>query len=120
MHNDPIVALADGRSRGEPASPGLLEALRGWLATAHSGAAVPSPASSAFQHWGADPREVAWHFWRSGYNSDEMMDLATQPDPALPIHLCGEVFSRRGAWVEGALEIADGLASRLLGYRPTE
>jgi lysine 2-monooxygenase len=113
-HNEPIVALADGRSGGEPASSGLLEALRGWLATAHPGAAVPAGSGSAFQHWGADPREVAWHFWRSGCNSDEMMDLAAQPDPTLPIHLCGEVFSRRGAWVEGALESADAVASRLL------
>jgi monoamine oxidase len=113
-HDEPIVALADGRSGGEPASPGLLDALRGWLATAHPGAAVPSGPGSAFQHWGADPREVAWHFWRPGYNSDEMMDLAAQPDPTLPIHLCGEVFSRRGAWVEGALESADAVASRLL------
>ena len=78
------------------------------------------PAGSAFQHWGADEREVAWQFWRPGYNSDEMMNLATQPDPTLPIHLCGEVFTRRGAWVEGALETAEGLAARLLGYRPTD
>ena len=119
-HNEPIVAMAEGRSGGEPAPPGLLEALRGWLATVHPGAAVPSEAGSAFQHWGSDPREVAWHFWRSGYNSDEMMDLAAQPDPTLPIHLCGEVFSRRGAWVEGALETAEGLAVRLLGGPPTE
>jgi lysine 2-monooxygenase len=114
-HNEPIVALADGRSEGAPASQGLLEAVRGWLAAAHPGAAVPAlPAGSAFQHWGADRREVGWHFWRAGANSDEMMDLATQPDPYLPIHLCGEVFSRRGAWVEGALETADAVAGRLL------
>ncbi len=120
-HNEPIVALADGRSGRAPASPGLLEAVRGWLAAAHPGAALPAlPAGSAFQHWGADRREVGWHFWRAGHNSDEMMDLAVQPDPTLPIHLCGEVFSRRGAWVEGALETAEGLAARLLGYRPTD
>jgi monoamine oxidase len=113
-HVEPIVALADGRSGGARAAPGLVEALRGWLAAAHPGAEVPSPAGSAFQHWGADPREVAWHFWRSGDNSDEIMDLAAQPDPTLPIHLCGEVFSRRQAWVEGALETADAVASRLL------
>ena len=94
----------------------LLEALRGWLAAAHPGADVPAlPAGSAFQHWGADPREVAWHFWRAGANSDEIMDLAAQPDPSLPIHLCGEVFSRRGAWVEGAMEAATTVADRLLG-----
>jgi monoamine oxidase len=114
-HNEPIVALADGRSEGAPASQGLLDAVRGWLAAAHPGAAVPAlPAGSAFQHWGADRREVGWHFWRAGANSDDMIDLATQPDPSLPIHVCGEVFSRRGAWVEGALETADAVARRLL------
>ena len=117
-HNEPIVALAEGRSGGAAAPAPLLEAIRGWLAAAHPGADVPAlPAGSAFQHWGADPREVAWHFWRSGANSDEMMDLAAQPDPSLPIHLCGEVFSRRGAWVEGAMESATTIADRLLGYR---
>jgi lysine 2-monooxygenase len=114
-HDEPIVALAEGRSRGEPAPEGLLEALRGWLAAAHGGVDVPSPAGSAIQHWGADPREVAWHFWRAGSDSDEMMDLAAQPDASLPIHICGEVFTRRGAWVEGAIETADALAGRILG-----
>jgi monoamine oxidase len=114
-HNEPIVELADGRSEGAPASPRLLEAVQRWLAAVHPGAAVPAlPAGSAFQHWGADRREVGWHFWRAGANSDEMIDLAVQPDPSLPIHVCGEVFSRRGAWVEGALETAHAVASRLL------
>jgi lysine 2-monooxygenase len=118
-HNEPIVALAGGRSAGAPAPAPLLEALRAWLAAAHPGAEIPDlPAGSAFQHWGADPREVAWHFWRSGANSDEMMDLATQPDPSLRIHLCGEVFSRRGAWVEGALETASTVTERVLGLPP--
>ena len=111
----PIVDLADGRSGGAPASAALLEALQRWLAAAHPGAEVPAqPIGSAFQHWGADPRECAWHFWRAGYNSDEMIDLAVQPDPSLPIHLCGEVFSRHGAWVEGALGTASTIADRLV------
>ena len=113
-HDEPIVALAEGRSGGAPASPALLAALHGWLAAAHPGAEVPAlPVGSAFQQWGADPREVAWHFWRSGANSDEMIDLAVQPDPSLPIHVCGEVFSRLGAWVEGAFETADAVVHRL-------
>jgi monoamine oxidase len=63
--NEPIVSLADGRSGGAPATAALLEAVRSWLAAAHPGAKVPAqPTGSAFQHWGADPREVAWHYWR--------------------------------------------------------
>jgi monoamine oxidase len=120
-HDEPIVALAEGRSEGAPAPVALLQALRDWLVATHPGADVPAqPAGSSFQHWGADPREVGWHFWRAGANSDEMMDLAAQPDPRLPIHLCGEVFARRGAWVEGALESAQSVADRLLGNRTTD
>jgi monoamine oxidase len=114
-HDEPILAVSEGRTGGAAASPALLEALRGWLAAAHPGAEVPAtPLGSAMQHWGADPREVAWHFWRAGANSDAMLDLAPQPDPSLPIHLCGEVFSRNGAWVEGALESATAVADRIL------
>jgi monoamine oxidase len=114
-HNEPILALGDGRSGGAPAPRRLLEALREWLAAEHPGAPVPAlPVGSAIQHWGADPREVGWHFWRAGANSDEMMELAAQPDPALPIHLCGEIFSRNGAWVEGALDPAARMAERLI------
>jgi monoamine oxidase len=114
---EPIVALADGRSGGVPASARLLEALRGWFVAEHPSGEVPAlPLGSAFQHWGADPRECAWHFWRAGHNSDEIIDLAAQPDPSLPIHLCGEVFSRNGAWVEGALGTASTVADRILGY----
>lgn len=114
-HNEPILALSDGTSGGAPAPRPLLDGLRGWLAAEHPGINVPMlPTGSAMQHWGADPHEVGWHFPRAGANSDEILELAVQPDPALPIHLCGEVFSRSGAWVEGALEPAAALADRLL------
>jgi monoamine oxidase len=113
-HDEPILALAEGRSGGAPAAPALEAAVHAWLAAEHPGADIPArPIGSAFQHWGADPREVAWHFWRPGEHSDEIIDLAVQPDPALPIHLCGEVFSRHGAWVEGAVETAAAVGGRL-------
>jgi monoamine oxidase len=65
-------------------------------------------------HWGSDPREIAWTFWRAGSNSDIAMKNARQPDPDLPIHICGETFSRAQAWAEGALATAHDLADLLL------
>lgn len=114
-YDDPIVALAEGASAGAAAPDGLLRELRAWLAAAHPGADVPArPSGSAIQHWGNDPREVGWHFWRAGSNSDDMLDLAVQPDPSQPIHIAGEVFSRAGAWVEGALMSSRLVEARLL------
>ena len=74
----------------------------------------PGPNGSAFMHWGSDPREIAWTFWRAGVNSDEAMVSARQPDPDVPIHICGETFSRAQAWAEGALATAHTVADLLL------
>jgi monoamine oxidase len=109
------VALADGASDGAPAPGPLLDEVLRNLRASHPGAVVPEPDGSAFMHWGSDPREIAWTFWRAGTNSDEAMTAALHPDPDVPIHICGETFSRGQAWVEGALGTAHALADRLLG-----
>lgn len=111
---EPLVALAAGASDGAPAPGPLLAEVTRNLRAIHGGADVPSPRGSAFMHWGSDPREIAWTFWRAGSNSDEAMMVARQPDPDLPIHICGETFSRAQAWAEGALATAHDLADQLL------
>ena len=111
----PLVALAGGASDGAPGSGPLLEEITRNLRAIHPGADVPNPSGTAFMHWGSDPREIAWTFWRAGVNSDEAMAKALQPDSAIPIHICGETFSRAQAWVEGALATAHALADQLLG-----
>ena len=111
---EPIVALAGGASDGAPASDGLLAEITSNLRAIHPGADVPDPSGSAFMHWGSDPREIGWTFWRAGVNSDDAMLQALQPDPAIPIHVCGETFSRAQAWAEGALATAHALADQLL------
>jgi monoamine oxidase len=65
-------------------------------------------------HWGADPREIGWTFWRAGQNSDESMATAIQPDRSLPIYICGESFSRSQSWVEGALETSELAVAQIL------
>ena len=111
----PMVALAGGASNGEPAPPAMLEAVLGSLARLHPDVgAIPRPRGSAFMHWGADPVETGWHFWRAGHVSDAVIEAARQPDPAMPIYIAGEGFSRAQAWVEGAFETAAAVAQRLL------
>ena len=93
----------------------MLEAARSDLQQIHPAAEVPTePVGSAFMHWGSDPHEIGWCFWRAGFNSDEVMAAALRPDPRLAVYLCGETFSRSQSWVEGALETAEAVTQRLL------
>lgn len=113
-HTQPIVALADGATDGAPAPEPLLASTLEQLRALHPYADVPAPAGSAFMHWGADPHDLGWSFWATGCNPDDVIPGAVQPDPAVPIYLCGETFSRGQAWVEGALETAELVRDRLL------
>ena len=114
---EPLVALAGGASDGAPAPGPLLDEITRNLRSIHPGADVPSPSGTAFMHWGSDPREIAWTFWRAGFNSDDAMVTARQPEPDVPIHVCGETFSRAQAWVEGALATAHDVGDLLLDER---
>jgi len=58
--------------------------------------------------------------WRGGAVSDEVLELAPQPEPSLPIYLAGEAFSRQQSWVEGALEAAQAVLERLLAPAPAD
>lgn len=112
---EPLVALAGGFSDGAAAPGPLLDEITQNLRAIHPGADVPTPSGSAFMHWGSDPREIAWTFWRAGSSSDQAIVTARQPDPDVPIHVCGETFSRAQAWVEGAIATAHAVGDLLLG-----
>ena len=110
----PWVELHDGVGPGGAASPRMLAAIDEAIRGAHPEVAdIVAPLESAVMYWGADAHETGWHFWRAGSNSDEILELAPQPDPGLPIHLAGEAFSRHQSWAEGALESAATVVQRL-------
>ena len=111
----PWLDLYEGAPAGAPAPDAMLREVQRHLATIHPDVSdVPWPSGSALMYWGADPHETGWHFWRAGENSDEIVELAPQPEPTLPIYLANEAFSRRQSWVEGALEAAEAAVERLL------
>lgn len=111
---DGWTGLYEGAPPGAPAPPAMLAEVRRQLREAHPEVGeIPAPIGSALNYWGDDAHEIGWHFWRAGESSDEILDLAPQPEPQLPIYLANEAFSRRQSWVEGALEAADAVVSRL-------
>ncbi|MEA2576531.1 MAG: hypothetical protein QOD78_119, partial [Chloroflexota bacterium] len=96
--------LADGGAPGAAASPAILDAAAKELrAVFPSIATIPAPVGSAFKHWGADPLECAWHYWRAGADSVQVIADMAQPSPNYELYVCGEAYSRWQAWVEGAL-----------------
>jgi hypothetical protein len=55
------------------------------------------------------------HYWRPGHDSVEVSKQMVQPCEGHPnVYVCGEAYSRKQAWVEGALETAEAVCGRLL------
>jgi len=110
----PWAQMFAGAPPGSPAPPAMLAAVLEGLHEIHPEVSdIPQPVGSALMYWGADPHEVAWHLWRAGFVSDEILRIAPQPDESQPIYIANEAFSRHQTWVEGALEGADAVVERL-------
>jgi monoamine oxidase len=76
------------------------------LATMH-GVDVPDPLSAAFVHWGDDPYGGGYHFWNTHLRSWEVMPRIRRPSRDANVFLCGEAFSAKQGWVEGAINTAE-------------
>lgn len=111
---EPWKAFTIGERTGLAATPMMVDAVMRQLGLVlPSNGEAPAPVGSAFKHWGADPLECGWHYWRAGANSARTMADIVQPNPAHELYVCGEAFSRWQAWVEGALELAATVVERL-------
>lgn len=108
------TSLADGGAPGAGAPSPILEAAASELqAVFPSVASIPAPLGSAFKHWGADPLECGWHYWRAGADSVRVIADIAQPSPGHELYVCGEAYSHWQAWVEGALETAATVVERM-------
>jgi monoamine oxidase len=72
----------------------------------------PAPMKLMIRDWIAAPFGGAFHLWAAGSKPTEAAKLALQPVEDMPIHICGEAWSSRQAWIEGALETAESVLCR--------
>jgi monoamine oxidase len=65
----------------------------------------PTPPAAGFSHdWANDLSGAAFHLWQAGSEPERTTVEALDPLPGRPLHICGEAWSTRQGWMEGALE----------------
>lgn len=79
---------------------------------------IPQPQAGWFQDWGAPAYGGAFHVWARGVDPASARNAAMQPVSDLPLYLCGEAWSDRHGWVEGALEQTETVLQKHFGVRP--
>ena len=62
----------------------------------------PEPEELFVHNW--DKEYAGVHMWKTGYNINELYPKIMQPDPKKNIFICGETYSKKQCWIEGALE----------------
>lgn len=67
---------------------------------------IPRPTFLTAHLW-----RVGCHHWRPGYDSARVQRAVAAPAPG--VFVCGEGFSSKQAWMEGALETADHVVGRI-------
>lgn len=77
------------------------------LMVMHGVDSAPEPTDFAYMDWSRDPFGGGVHFWNPGYKSDDLRDKMIQPEPDFPCYVCGEAYSTKQSWVEGALQTAE-------------
>lgn len=81
---------------------------------------VSKPKAAAFWDWSDDPYGAGWHSWKPHRKSWQVAASIRQPNPALPIFVCGEAFATPQGWVEGAINNAESMLEMCFGLtRPT-
>jgi lysine 2-monooxygenase len=79
------------------------------------GVSIPPAELALYTDWGRDPYGAAWHFWRPGTKSREVISRMRRPDAAVNLHICGEAWSTGQGWVQGALATAEHVLQQELG-----
>ena len=100
--------------KGLEASDVLVGDVRRQLGEVH-GIEVPTPEWAIFVDWGVEPFGAGWHYWRTGTLSERMIPAVRRPSSVHPLYVCGEAFSGRQGWIQGALQTTEHVLRDHLG-----
>lgn len=112
------AAGSDEDARALAAPTSLVQAAERQLGEMH-GATLPAARGALFFDWGSEPFGAAWHGWAPHFKSWDIRPLLRRPNPRLDLFICGEAYSQRNGWVEGALNSAELVLEQLGLTRPS-
>ncbi len=85
------------------------------VAEAHGLRSIPRPYTAVFQDWSVDPFGGGWHAWKAGFRYWTVMARMRRPLPRERVYICGEAYSNKQGWIEGALQTAEHVLEREFG-----
>ena len=71
----------------------------------------PKPKKVYFHYW--NDAYSGLHVWKPGCDIDEIYPQILQPDTKKNIYICGETYSKKQGWIEGALETSYDILKKL-------
>ncbi len=71
----------------------------------------PKPKKVYFHYW--NDGYTGLHVWKTGNDIDEIYPKILQPDTEKNIFICGETYSKKQGWIEGALETSYDVLKKL-------
>lgn len=114
--DNPFIGVARNKNpewdKYEAPEP-MVEEVARQLQLMHGLSHTPEVKTAAFRDWGEDPFGGGWNSWNIGVKSWEVRDKITNPIDNLPLYICGEAYSDAQGWVEGALQTADIMLSKI-------
>jgi monoamine oxidase len=84
----------------------------------HGVSYAPLPYAAAYRDWAEDPYGGGVNFWQIHAKSWEVMPAIVNPQPGVPVYVCGEAYSHEQGWVEGALQTAEIMLQDHFGLAP--
>ena len=105
----------DPQWKDHAAPKAMVDEVHRQLMELHDVKYAPEPIGAIYRDWADDPFGGAVHLWNIGEKSWKVVEQMLQPEPSVQVYVCGEAYSRKQTWVEGALETAEMILQQKFG-----